>query len=141
MFLGEFLHSIDEKGRLKLPAKFKDAFADGGVVSEGFEGSLALYTMVDFPREAAKYRELETFDPDNRQLRRDAFAGAETVSLDKAGRMGIPLKMRDIVKPGEEVFVTGNWDHLEIWPKGVWQEYRAEARKKREINAGKLAKK
>ncbi len=141
MFLGEFQHSIDDKGRLKLPAKFNDAFADGAVIAERFDGALALYTMLDFPKVAAKYRDMDDFDPDERALRRDAFASAETVSPDKGGRIVIPSKMRDIAGPGDEVCLTGNWDHLEIWPKSVWEAYRNQAKETREIKAKKLASK
>lgn len=141
MLLGEFRHTIDEKGRIKLPAKFKDPFADGAVVVEGFEGCLVLYTKVDFPKEASKYMDLEDFDPDERMLRRDKFANAEVLAVDKTGRFVVPAKMRDVAGPGSEVYITGNWDHLEIWPSDEWERYRAQAKKTREIKAKKLARK
>ena len=141
MFLGEYLHSIDEKGRLTLPAKFKDAYADGLVVSEGFEESLALFTMVDWPKEAEKFRELESFDPDNRMLRRGFFAGADILTPDKNGRVVIPGSMRESIGLEKEAYIIGVYDHLEVWPKAKWDQYRSQARKTREVHAKRLAQK
>jgi len=146
VLLGEFQHSIDDKGRLKLPAKFADKFVDGAVIVNRFDGSLGLYTELEFPKVAAKYLEMDDFDAEQRAIRREVFASAENVYPDKGGRVVIPGKMRGVVSEGSDVTVTGNYTHLEIWPREIWNEYLAgakqvKAKKTQEQSATKTANK
>ncbi len=140
MFLGEFQHSIDDKGRVTLPAKFKDAFADGLVVSKGFENCLSIFTMAQWPREEEKMRAQESLKQNYRMFARRFFASANELVPDKAGRIVIPGALREEAELDKDVYVIGVSDRLEIWAKERWESYKAQADESYEATAEELAK-
>ena len=140
MFLGEFQHSIDEKGRIKLPAKLKDAFEDGAVITERLDGSLGLYPLAVFKEIARRFAEMDEFEPNQRKMREDVGSSSEVVTMDKGGRVVIPSRMRDITGIESDVYINGNFTYLTIWPKEGWEARRKENRETREIRARNMAK-
>lgn len=138
MLLGEYQHSIDDKGRLILPAKFRSEFADGVVVTKGFERCLFVYPKTYWLGIAEKLRSLQMLNKDVRQLTRFFFGGACETQLDRNGRLMLPPQLRDHAEIKKEVVFLGVYTHVEIWDKDKWQEYESEAERSYEEVAEKL---
>ena len=115
MFLGEYQHSLDAKGRVILPAKFRDQLEGGAVMARALDGCLAVYPVEEFQRVANTLQEARARGATERQAARSYFAGAVEITPDKQGRVAIPAQLRTFAKLEREVIVAGNFDHLEIW--------------------------
>src|SRR4051812_5037653 len=139
MLLGEHEHSLDDKNRLTLPAKFRDAFADGVVVTRGMDGCLYAYARSDWERLAQRIRELDPLSRESRVMQRHFFAGAAAGELDKQGRMVLPAPLIEGARLGREVTVAGVYDHLEIWDRASWREHLQEVEGSAEHVAERLA--
>jgi MraZ protein len=140
MLLGEHEHTIDDKNRLTLPAKFRRAFVDGIVVTRGMDGCLYAYTRGDWEKLVAS--RLGTLDPlsqEGRRLQRFFFSGAAESDLDKQGRAMIPSALIEHAKLGREVVVAGVYDHVEIWDRAAWRKEIAEVEGSAEDVAERLA--
>jgi len=120
--MGEFTHAIDDKGRLTIPAKFREELAEGAVVTRGFEKYLLIYTSEAFKRLTVRAKTLSPTDPDNRALLRVAFSGASDAALDKQGRLHIPPFLRTYANLNGECVVVGVGDYVEVWSKNGWDE-------------------
>ena len=123
MLLGEYEHTIDEKNRLTLPAKFRRAFVDGIVLTRGVEGHLDAYTREgwdDFV--TTQLAQFPRFSKEARQLSRHIYAGAAEADLDRQGRVMLPTRLMAYAKLGREVVVAGVGDRLEIWDRDAWRE-------------------
>jgi MraZ protein len=123
MFLGEYEHTLDEKNRLTLPAKFRESFSGGGVVTRGMDGCLYVYAA-DRWNELAEGRlgSLDLLKRDDRVIQRYFFASAAEVELDKQGRMMVPAALVRAGRLDRDVVVAGVYDHLEIWDRAAWRE-------------------
>jgi len=140
MLLGEHEHTLDDKNRLTLPAKFRRAFEGGCVVSRGLDGCLFAWT----PESWANYQEstLSTLNPlsrEGRQLQRHFFSGATDAAPDRQGRVIIPLALIEHAKLGRDVVVAGVNDHLEIWDRDAWRRELSEVEGSAEDVAERLA--
>lgn len=123
MLLGEYEHTIDDKNRLTLPAKFRRAFVDGVVVTRGMDGCLYAYTRSDW--EALVKGRLGSLDPlskEGRRLQRFFFSAAAEGELDKQGRVMLPAALIQHAGLGRDVVVAGVYDHLEIWDRAKWRQ-------------------
>jgi MraZ protein len=142
MLLGEHEHTLDDKNRLTLPARFRQAFAEGIVVTRGMDGCLFAYTPQDW--DALVQGRLATLDPlskEGRRMQRFFYAGATEAELDKQGRVGIPGALLEHAKLGRDVVVAGVHDHLEIWDRAAWRLELAEVEGSAEHVAERLAAK
>ncbi len=140
MLLGEHDHAIDDKNRLTLPAKFRQAFGDGIVVSRGMDGCLYAYPRAEWVSAIqARLDQLDQLGRETRQLRRFFYAGAIEGELDKQGRIGIPAALMEHAKLGRDVVVAGVHDHLEIWDRAAWRREVAEVEGSAEHVAERLA--
>jgi MraZ protein len=139
MLLGEHEHSLDDKNRLTLPAKLRDAFADGLVVTRGMDGCLFAYARVEWDRMAQRIRELDPLSRESRLMQRHFFAGAAAGELDKQGRMVLPAPLIESAGLGREITVAGVYDHLEIWDRAKWRVHRHEVEGSAEHVAERLA--
>ncbi len=142
MLVGEYEHMIDDKNRLTLPAKFRQAFAEGVVVTRGLDGCLYAYRRPDWARLVES--RLATLDPlgkEGRRMLRFFFSGASETDLDKQGRMMIPAALLEHAKLGRDVVVAGVHDHLEIWDRAAWKRELAEVEGSAEDVAERLASK
>ena len=122
-FFGRYEHSVDSKGRVILPAKFRPAFDAGAFLSQNDEGCLALWTREEFDTQMKLMQErAATGGPDERQLVRLWAAGTSEVEIDRQGRMAIPSHLRDFASLELEgdVLVTGAIDRIELWNPAVW---------------------
>jgi MraZ protein len=126
MFLGEHQHTLDAKGRLSLPAKFRAEMTGRLVVVKGLEGCLYVFSTEEFERFLSQLTDSGDFDPKFRGVRRFFTAGATESELDSAGRVSIPTVLRDYAKLDREVAVIGNADRIEIWDAGMWAAYNGE---------------
>ncbi len=140
MLLGEHEHTLDEKNRLTLPARFRQAFAEGIVVTRGMDGCLFAYTPGAWT--TLVQGRLATLDPlskEGRRMQRFFYAGAVEAELDKQGRVGIPGALLEHAKLGRDVVVAGVHDHLEIWDRAAWRLELAEVEGSAEHVAERLA--
>lgn len=121
MFLGEYDHSVDTKGRMAIPAKFREELAEGLVVTRGFDQNLLVYPLSAWREVAARVNALPMGQPATRNLRRLLFASAADLELDKQGRILLPANLREYAGIGTEAIVAGMDSFLEIWSKDRWQ--------------------
>lgn len=126
MFIGEYHHSIDEKGRLAIPTKFREAMKGGAVVTRGLDACLVLYTRSEWEKLADRLANLPISQANNRAFARFMLAGAMDVECDKQGRMVLPEYLRRYGKLGKGVVVAGLYNRLEIWNQEAWTGYTKE---------------
>jgi transcriptional regulator MraZ len=142
MLLGEYEHTLDEKNRLTLPAKFRQAFGEGVVVTRGMDGCLFVFTRSAWDEFVADRLEgLNTFSREARQMNRFIFAGATEAELDKQGRVMVPPALLEHASLGREVVVAGVRDHVEIWDRDAWRKQIEEVEGSVELVAERLAAK
>jgi MraZ protein len=115
MFLGEYTHSLDAKGRVILPARFRDQLEGGAVMARALDGCLAVYPVAEFDRLAGRLREARERGGRERQAARTFFSGAVEITPDKQGRVAVPQNLREYAALEHDVIVAGSFDHLEIW--------------------------
>jgi MraZ protein len=120
MFLGEYVHTIDDKGRLTIPARYREDLAQGAVVTRGYENYLLVYSAQAFAHLTARARALTPTDPNHRALLRMAFSGASEVSPDKQGRILIPPFLRQYAALDGECVVVGVGEYIEVWNRANW---------------------
>ena len=140
MLLGEYEHALDDKNRLTLPAKFREAFSQGVFVAKGIDPCLLVYA----PDEWNQFVEvglapLNPFSREARQMSRFMFAGASDAVLDRQGRIMIPSPLVEHANLRREVVVAGVRDHLEIWDRAAWREQLKEVEGSAELVAERLA--
>lgn len=124
MFLGEYQHSIDEKGRLAVPMKFRGELAQGAVVTRGLDSSLFLLPLEEWGKLAEKLASLPLGQANSRAFARLMLAGAMEASLDKQGRFIIPDYLRAYASIKKHVVIVGINTRLEIWDFETWEQYR-----------------
>ena len=123
MFLGEFAHSLDNKGRLTIPAKFRDQLEAGLVLTRNpSEHCLLVFPLVEWQKLADKISALPITDQRSAQLRRAFFSTAEDTLPDKQGRILISQRLRDYAQIQEEVIVAGVNTFVELWHPPTWNE-------------------
>jgi len=125
MFIGEFHHTLDDKGRLAIPVGFRTALTDGAVVTRGLDHTLFLYPKEEWRSLAAKIAALPLSQADTRAFARLMLAGAMEVAIDKTGRITIPEYLRTYAGVSKRVVVSGLYDRLEIWDEDTWSAYVA----------------
>ena len=125
-FIGEFAHSLDDRGRLAIPAKFRPRFKDGAVVTRWLEKSLAVFPTKRFAELQGKVAELPVSRGNARQFTRFLMSGAHEDEPDGQGRIVLPQHLREYAGIANEAIVVGANDHLEIWSPKNWREYIAD---------------
>jgi MraZ protein len=124
MFLGEYQHSLDAKGRVILPAKYRDQLSGGAYVTRGRGGCLSVYTQEEFSDVADRIREASKRGGRELDAARSFFAGTAEVSPDKQGRIAIPQNLREYagLDRDRDVIVAGVFSRIEIWDSQRWRE-------------------
>ena len=123
MFFGEYEHTIDDKSRLTLPARFRELLADGVFLTKGLDGSVDVYPQQTWQETVvARIESLDRLSSEARVMQRHFFAGASSDIPDKQGRVHVPAALVRHAKLGKDVTVIGSYDHLEIWDRAVWAE-------------------
>jgi MraZ protein len=140
MFLGAYDHTLDDKNRLTLPAKFRQSFAEGLVVTRGLDGCLYAFRRADWDRLVeSRLATLDSLRPEGRRLQRHFFSGATEAELDKQGRVMLPAQLIAHAKLDKDVVVAGVNDRLEIWDRAAWRKELAEVEGSAEDVAERLA--
>lgn len=122
MFMSQYEHTIDAKGRLTIPVKYREYLTDGAIITQGFEQNLMALTTQDFENITNRIDAMSLTNPAARQLKRQIFGFAEQVTLDKLGRILIPAYLRDTANLNESAIVVGMSAFFEIWSPERWQK-------------------
>ena len=142
MLLGEHEHSIDDKNRITLPAKFRAVFAAGVVLTRGMDGCLYAYRSEDWDHLVeSRLAELDPLSKEGRRMQRFFFSGAVEAELDRQGRIMIPAALIQHGGIGKNVIIAGMRDHLEIWDRATWCKEMKEVEGSAEDVAERLATK
>ncbi len=142
MFFGEHEHTIDDKNRLTLPARFRTACAGGVVLTRGLDTCLDVYTRADWDALVeARLAPLDPFSREARDLIRFFFSAAADAELDRQGRVLVPPALARHAKLGRDVVVAGVRDHLEIWDRTAWAAHVSEIEGSADDVAERLAQK
>ena len=122
MFLGQYEHSIDDKGRMTIPFRFREPLAEGAYITRGFDQNLMVLTAASFHRISEKISHLSITDPNARALNRLIFARADAVEVDKVGRILIPQFLREAARLTTSAMVIGVNGHFETGTTALWAE-------------------
>ncbi len=122
MFLGRFDHTIDEKGRITIPSRFRELLAQGGYLTVGLDKNLSVIPAPTFEQLFARITALSFTDPIARLMRRHFFTPAAFIEFDKAGRILIPPALRQSAQLQENVVIAGTGDGFEIWASELWNK-------------------
>lgn len=137
MFIGEYQHVIDEKGRLAIPMKFRRRLTKGAVITRGLDSCLFVFTPEEWKKLAVKLSGLPFSQANTRAFARLMLAGAMDVEIDGQGRVVLPEYLRQYASLVKDVVVAGLFNRLEIWDRGVWEKYKSETEK----NSNEIAEK
>ena len=122
MFLGRYEHTIDEKGRLIIPVRYRDLLANGAYLTQGFDRNLMVLDAPSFEKIYEHVNQMSMTDPVVRQLRRFIFSSAERVDIDRAGRMLLPQFLREVALLESTAIIVGVGDYFEIWSPQHWNQ-------------------
>lgn len=126
LFYGEYQHTVDQKGRIIIPAKFREGLGEKFIITKGLDNCLFVYSEDEWLNLETKLRSLPFTNKDARAFVRFFFAGAGECELDKQGRILIPQNLRDHGKLDRDVYIIGVSTRVEIWDKTKWEEYSSE---------------
>ena len=121
MFMGEYNHTIDPKGRLIIPSKFREVLGDEFVITKGLDGCLFVYPNDEWQAFEEKLRTLPLTNKDARQFSRFFLAGAAACEVDKQGRILLPMVLREFAELEKDVVLVGVLSRIEIWSKARWE--------------------
>ena len=126
MFMSEYNHTVDTKGRLIIPSKFREQLGDEFVVSKGMDGCLFVYANEDWTAFEEKLTALPLINKEARQFARFFLSGAAQVEVDKQGRILLPQNLRDFAELTKDVVLVGVGSRIEIWSKDKWDNVSAD---------------
>jgi MraZ protein len=138
MFLGEFRHTIDQKGRLAIPAKFRAGLSGGAIITRGIDKCLFVFAQKDWEVLAQKLINLPLSQSDSRAFVRLMLSGASDVEFDNQGRILIPESLRLYAKLSKKAVITGLYNRIEIWDQDEWIKYKTKTEGASEEIAEKL---
>jgi MraZ protein len=122
MFLGQFQHNLDEKGRLMIPARYRELLAAGAFITQGFDRCLMVMTDAYFAQVYDRINSMNLADPTARLLRRLILSNAYPVEVDKVGRILLPGNLRQVIALNGEAIVAGQGDYFEVWNPADWNQ-------------------
>ncbi len=129
MFIGEYQGTIDDKGRISIPAKFRAELKNKVVVTRGLDNSLFLYTAKEWEKLAEKLSTLPIATANTRAFSRLMLAGAMDCEVDKQGRIILPNYLKDFAKIGKKIVFAGLYNRIEVWGEELWSTYKAQTEK------------
>ena len=138
MLLGEFKHNLDPKGRMAIPAKFRDKLTAGAIITRGIDNCLFVFANTEWEVLAAKLIALPLAQANSRAFTRLMLAGASDVELDAQGRILIPDYLRKYAGLKKEVVVAGLYNRIEIWDEATWATYKTKTESSSEAIAEQL---
>ena len=122
MFLGQFQHNLDEKGRLMIPARYRELLAAGAFITQGFDKCLMVMTEVYFQQVYDRINAMNLADPTARLLRRLILSNAYPVEVDKVERILVLQNLRQVIALDGEAIVAGQGEYFEVWTPAAWNE-------------------
>ena len=122
MFLGQYQHNLDEKGRLMIPARYRELLAAGAFITQGFDKCLMVMTDVHFKEVYERINAMNMADPNARLLRRHILSSAYSVEIDRVGRILVPSNLRQSIGLESEAIVAGQGEYFEVWNPADWHE-------------------
>ena len=125
--MGEYQHSIDMKGRLIVPSKFREQLEEGFILTRGLDNCLFGYPLDEWQKLEEKLKALPVTKRDARAFTRFFFSGASEASLDKQGRVNIPANLREFAKIEKDCMIIGVSSRIEIWSAELWEAYYEES--------------
>lgn len=134
MFMGRYNHTIDPKGRLSIPSKYREILGDEFVVSKGMDGCLFVYADEDWKAFEAKLASLPLVNEEARQFARYFLSGAQYVTVDKQGRILLPQDLRDFAGLEKDVVLAGTGGRIEIWSLEQWNAVNSQ------VDIGRISK-
>lgn len=137
MFIGEYKHSIDEKGRLAIPAKFRSDLSHAAVITRGLDHCLYIFTQGEWEQMAQKIKALPMTQANSRAFQRLMLAGAGEAELDSQGRILVPEYLRTYAGLTKQAVIVGVYNRMEIWDEAAWTSYKA----KTEASGDEIAEK
>ncbi len=138
MFIGEYTHSVDQKGRIAVPAKFRAELNRGAVITRGLDNCLFIYTKKEWEKLAEKMTAMPIGQKNSRAFARLMLAGAMDVELDVQGRVVIPEYLRQFATIQKQAVVAGLYNRIEIWDLAKWQAYKSATEKNSEDIAERM---
>ena len=123
MFYGTHEHTVDDKSRVTLPAKLRDAFGRDVVLAKGIDRTIDVYPRAAWDASTARVAELDSLTREAREMKRYFFANASTAEVDRQGRVLVPAELAAHAGIGKEVVLAGVHDHVEIWDRAQWAEH------------------
>lgn len=138
VFIGEYKHNLDDKGRLAIPMKFRADLSKGAVVTRGLDTSLFLFPKEEWDKLAEKLASLPLGQSNSRAFARLMLAGAMECEIDKQGRVMLPEYLRTYAKLEKSVVIAGLYNRLEIWDESAWTEYKSKMEEDAESVAEQL---
>ncbi|MFZ5965856.1 MAG: division/cell wall cluster transcriptional repressor MraZ [Bacillota bacterium] len=139
MFIGEFFHTIDAKGRVIIPSRFRDELGDKFIATKGLDNCLFVYPQEEWKNFENKLKQLPLTSRDARAFVRMFFAGATECELDKQGRITLPPNLREHAKLDKDLIIIGVSTRVEIWSKEEWDQYNEAANLSYDDIAEKMA--
>ncbi len=126
MFLGQYQHTLDEKGRLMIPARFRELLVGGAFITQGFDRCLMVMTTTYFEEVYRRINAMNLADPTARLLRRLILANAYPLETDKIGRVLVPTNLRQVIDLENDAILAGQGDYFEVWTPALWSEQQAQ---------------
>ncbi|MFO7637130.1 MAG: division/cell wall cluster transcriptional repressor MraZ [Clostridia bacterium] len=139
MFYGEYLHRVDEKGRVIVPLQFREELGYKFIVTKGFDKCLFVYAQPEWEKIKAKLDSVPFTGTDVNKFTRFFFSGARECEIDKQGRALIPANLREYAGISKEAYLLGVSSKAEIWDKETWEQYNSKENMSPEMIAEKMA--
>ncbi|HHV98117.1 MAG TPA: division/cell wall cluster transcriptional repressor MraZ [Clostridiaceae bacterium] len=137
MFYGEYQHSVDAKGRVIVPSRFREGLGDKFIITKGLDNCLFVYSLDEWSNLETKLKSLPLSSKDARAFIRFFFSGATECEVDKQGRILIPANLREYAGLEKEIYIIGVSTRVEIWDKLKWEAYNSDDN----LSADKIAEK
>ena len=138
MFIGEYQHSLDDKGRVSVPVKFRADLANGCVLTRGLDGCLWLYSIDEWQKLADSVSALPITSKNARSFGRFILSGAMDLKIDRAGRINLPKYLADYAGMKTKIVITGMYNRLELWAENKWKEFESKMEENSEEVAEQL---
>jgi MraZ protein len=138
MLIGEFHYNIDQKGRLMIPAKFRQKFGLSAIVTKGLENCLFIFPTDEWEKIAEKILKLPLSQANSRAFARLMLAGAFESTIDNQGRILIPEYLRSYAKLTKKTVIVGLYSRIEVWDEALWDDYRKQSEEQAQEIAEKL---
>ncbi len=138
MFIGEYQHSLDAKGRMAVPAKFRGQLGSGAIITRGLDRCLFIFAASEWESLAKKVNELSIFKSDSRGIARFLMSGATEAEFDAQGRVLIPSSLREYAGLKKDAVVAGVFNRIEVWDTDAWKGYRSKTENNSDAIAEKL---